>query len=66
MLSHAVDRFAAATFVDPMEGYVQRMLWALADDGVLPSEASDPFGPGLSALERSRVRGAVRELRESV
>jgi 4-hydroxy-tetrahydrodipicolinate synthase len=62
-LSAAVDRFAAVTFTAPMEGYVQRMLWALEADGVLPGEFRDPFGPVLTRQDRERVRRAVADLR---
>lgn len=62
-LSRALDAFAAATFVEPMEGYVQRMLWALAADGVLSGDPSDPFGPALARDARARVGRAVRALR---
>jgi 4-hydroxy-tetrahydrodipicolinate synthase len=56
-LTTAVDRFAAATFRAPMEGYIRRMLWALADTGVIPEEATyDPDGPTLAAWEREDVR----------
>jgi 4-hydroxy-tetrahydrodipicolinate synthase len=63
--SAAIDAFAQATFVAPMEGYVQRMLWALEADGVLPREAFDPLDPPLPARdrERERVFAAVRALR---
>jgi len=62
-LSEALDRFAAATFLPPLEGYVQRMLWALEVDGVVPPGATDPFAPPLAAGERHRVEQAVRALR---
>jgi 4-hydroxy-tetrahydrodipicolinate synthase len=63
-LSGVCDRFAAATFIPPMEGYVRRMLWALAADGVIPEDAcDDPWGPALGAAEREAVRSAVREAR---
>ncbi|MBI4503495.1 MAG: dihydrodipicolinate synthase family protein, partial [Gemmatimonadetes bacterium] len=39
--SGRVDRFAEETFRSPMEGYVQRMLWALEADGVLERGAYD-------------------------
>ena len=58
-----VDRFGAATFAPPMEGYVQRMLWALEADGVLEAGARDPFAPRMPATERDRVVQAVRALR---
>jgi 4-hydroxy-tetrahydrodipicolinate synthase len=63
-LSGVCDRFASATFVPPMEGYVRRMLWALAADGVIPEDAcDDPWGPTLPSAERDVVRCAVREAR---
>jgi 4-hydroxy-tetrahydrodipicolinate synthase len=47
-----------------MEGYIRRMLWALAADGVIPDDAcDDPWGPALPATERETVRHAVREAR---
>lgn len=65
-LSGVCDRFAEATFHDPMEGYVQRMLWALAADGVLPPDACvDPWAPPLAATERDRVKKAVHAARAS-
>ncbi len=60
--SHQLDVFAAATFVPPMEGYVQRMLWALTADGVIPP-ALDRHAPPLPAAEHDRVRAAVQRLR---
>lgn len=62
-LTSVVDEFARATFRAPMEGYVQRMLWALEADGVFPREAFDPWCPGLASDERDRVFAAVRVLR---
>ena len=63
-LSTQLDAFAQTTFVAPMEGYVRRMLWALAADGVIPDDAcDDPWGPALPATERETVRRAVREAR---
>src|SRR5881628_1352043 len=51
-------------FVPPVEGYVRRMLWALAADGVIPDDAcDDPWGPSLPPAERDAVRHAVREAR---
>ncbi len=63
-LSGLCDLFAAATFGAPVEGYVRRMLWALAADGVIPDDAcDDPWGPSLPGAERDAVRRAVREAR---
>ena len=65
-LSGVLDRFAQATFTDPMEGYVRRMLWALAADGVLPEDAcDDPWGPTLDPAERATVIQAVRDARSA-
>jgi 4-hydroxy-tetrahydrodipicolinate synthase len=63
-LSAQLDEFSQATFVPPMEGYIRRILWALAADGVIPDDAcDDPWGPELPAAERDRVRRAVRDAR---
>lgn len=63
-LSAACDRLARATFHEPMEGYVRRMLWATAADGVIPGDAcDDPWGPPLAAAERDVVGRAVRDAR---
>src|SRR6266511_837893 len=63
-LTSLLDAFGATTFAAPVEGYVQRMLWALAADGVVPHDAcDDPWGPALPAGERDAVRAAVRAAR---
>lgn len=63
-LSAQLDAFAQATFTEPMEGYIRRMLWALAADGVIPEgSCNDPWGPALPESERETVRRAVREAR---
>jgi 4-hydroxy-tetrahydrodipicolinate synthase len=63
-LSRQLDAFAQATFVAPMEGYIRRMLWALAADGVIPDDTcDDPWGPALNPAERDVVRRAVRDAR---
>mgnify|MGYP003575640384 FL=1 len=63
-LSTQLDAFGEVTFIAPMEGYIRRMLWALAADGVLPDDAcDDPWGPSLPAAERDAVRRFVREAR---
>jgi len=57
-LAAACDRLGAAAFAEPVDGYVRRMLWLLAVDGVIPREAAhDPWGvpvpeEQLAALER--------------
>ena len=63
-LSSLIDAFGITTFTTPLEGYVRRMLWALAADGVLPADAcDDPWGPDLGVNERELVAGAVRQAR---
>ena len=64
-LSTQVDAFGAVTFTAPVEGYIRRMLWALAADGVIPDVAyDDPWGPALPQADRDAVRQAVRAVRE--
>ena len=59
-LSALCDRLAQATFIEPMEGYIRRMLWAAAADGALPREScDDPWGPALPESEREAVEQAV-------
>lgn len=62
-LTRACDTFASVTFTEPMEGYIQRMLWALAEDGVIAEDACyDPHGPPLAPGERARVVQAMKSL----
>lgn len=62
-LNRKVDRFAQVTFTRPMEGYIQRMLWALVAEGVVPAEATfDPWGPEINGEEIAAVMQAVREV----
>lgn len=64
-LSTQLDAFSQATFIPPIEGYIRRMLWALAAEGIIPDEAcDDPWGPPLPDAERETVRRAVREARK--
>ena len=63
-LSGVLDQFAVATFGQPVEGYVRRLLWALAADAVIPEDAcDDPWGPTLGRDERDAVRLAVQDAR---
>ena len=64
MLSEICDRFAQTTFIEPMEGYIRRMLWAAAAEGALPAYAcDDPWGPSLPDDERDAVERLVRDAR---
>ena len=59
-LSDLVDTLAEALFVAPMEGYIQRILCALAHLGVIPIEAAhDPWGPGLTTAEIEKIGRVV-------
>jgi 4-hydroxy-tetrahydrodipicolinate synthase len=61
----AVDRLAQETFVAPMEGYIQRMLWCLVHDGLLPRDsACDPWGPPLAEHEFHQLGEFLRGLPE--
>jgi 4-hydroxy-tetrahydrodipicolinate synthase len=63
-LSELCDRFAQTTFIQPMEGYIRRMLWAAAAEGAIPADAcDDPWGPLLPPEERDAVERAVRDAR---
>ncbi|HEY7634239.1 MAG TPA: dihydrodipicolinate synthase family protein [Gemmatimonadales bacterium] len=65
-LSELCDRFAQATFVEPMEGYIRRMLWAAAAEGAIPASAcDDPWGPPVPEAERLAVEQVVRDARAS-
>lgn len=53
---HRLDRFAATTFREPYDGYVQRMMWVAAAEGLIAHDvATDPYGPPLPPGERERV-----------
>jgi 4-hydroxy-tetrahydrodipicolinate synthase len=63
-LSALCDRLAQATFVQPMEGYIRRMLWAAAAEGAIPRDAcDDPWGPALPEGERELVEQVVADAR---
>jgi 4-hydroxy-tetrahydrodipicolinate synthase len=62
--SQRLDRFAAVTFDRPIEGYVQRMMWVAAQEGLIPAEAAhDPFGPPRPRDERGKVVAAFDAIR---
>ena len=64
VLSALCDRLAQATFIEPMEGYIRRMLWAAAAEGAIPREAcDDPWGPLLPEREREVVDQVIADAR---
>jgi 4-hydroxy-tetrahydrodipicolinate synthase len=63
-LSALCDRLAQVTFIEPMEGYIRRMLWAAAAEGAIPRDAcDDPWGPSLPEREREMVEQVVVDAR---
>ncbi|SDL97672.1 dihydrodipicolinate synthase family protein [Streptomyces wuyuanensis] len=61
--SARLDAFAEVTFLDPIEGYVQRMLWAAVWEGAVPEAAAhDPYGPDLPDAERRAVVDCLERL----
>lgn len=55
-----LDRLAANTFTEPMEGYVQRMLWLAAAEGRIPaSHACDFYGPELDEDPAALLEHAI-------
>lgn len=61
--SRRLDTLASATFREPYEGYVQRMLWiAEAEKRIPTTHAGDAHGPELDPAERSDVLAAWRTL----
>lgn len=62
-LSTEVDRLGAVTFREPMEGYIRRMLWVLAVDGVIAREAAfDPWGPEVPDFQLDEVEKVVADM----
>ena len=66
-LSDLVDRLAEVLFINPMEGYIGRILYALARLGVIPADAAnDPWGPSLSAIELDNINTVLNMLHVQV
>jgi 4-hydroxy-tetrahydrodipicolinate synthase len=62
-LNGPIDDLAQHTFVAPMEGYIQRMLWCLVHAGVLPAAAAhDPWGPHLGPAEFDQIGACLARL----
>jgi 4-hydroxy-tetrahydrodipicolinate synthase len=65
-LSDAIDSLAEVLFVQPMEGYIGRILYALAKLEVIPIDAAhDPWGPTLSARELRNIDFVLNTLAAS-
>jgi 4-hydroxy-tetrahydrodipicolinate synthase len=66
-LSDLIDRLAEVLFIDPMEGYIGRILYALARLGVISADAAhDPWGPALTALEFDNINTLLNTLNVQV
>ena len=66
-LSDLIDRLAEVLFIDPMEGYIGRVLYALAKLGVIPADAAnDPWGPALTAPELDNIDTLLNTLNVQV
>jgi 4-hydroxy-tetrahydrodipicolinate synthase len=65
-LCSRVDDLAQHTFIAPMEGYIQRMLWCLVHERVIPPEAAhDPWGPNLDPAEFDRLGACVARVNQA-
>jgi 4-hydroxy-tetrahydrodipicolinate synthase len=63
-LSDAVDKLAEVLFVQPMEGYIGRILFALSKLGIIPEDAVyDPWGPWLNPNELESIARVVSSLK---
>jgi 4-hydroxy-tetrahydrodipicolinate synthase len=65
-LSDAVDELAEILFATPMEGYIGRILYALARLGIIPEEAAyDPWGPSLNRSEIEKIETVLNTVTAS-
>ena len=65
-VSQRIDDLAQNTFLTPMEGYIQRMLWCLVHQRVIPVEAAhDPWGPQLDPAEFDRIGACVARVMQA-
>ena len=62
-LSDLADQLAEVLFIDPMEGYIGRILCALSQLGVIPADAAnDPWGPPLTQHEIANITNVLNSL----
>lgn len=58
-----VDKLAECTFIQPMEGYIQKLLYILAKKGIISKDSTyDPYGPGLMDSEKRAIDKVIEEL----
>jgi 4-hydroxy-tetrahydrodipicolinate synthase len=66
-LSDLVDQLAEVLFIDPMDGYIGRILYALSQLGVIPADAAnDPWGPPLTKHEIDNITNVLSSLNVQV
>lgn len=66
-LSDLVDQLAEVLFIDPMEGYIGRILFALSQLGVIPADAAnDPWGAPLTQHEIDNITNVLNSLNVQV
>lgn len=66
-LSSLADQLAEVLFIQPMEGYIGRILYALSKLGVIPVEAAnDPWGPPLTSREIENIANVLNVLNVQV
>lgn len=66
-VSGMVDQLAEVLFVQPMEGYIGRILYALSKLGVIPIEAAnDPWGPAVKPHEIENITNVLNALNQQV
>ena len=66
-LSSLVDQLAEVLFIQPMEGYIGRILYALSKLGVIPvAAANDPWGPPLTPREIENITNVLNALNVQV
>jgi len=66
-LSDLIDRLAEVLFIEPMEGYIGRILYALARLGVITADAAnDPWGPALTAPELDNINTLLNTVNAQV
>ena len=66
-LSDIVDQLAEVLFIQPMEGYIGRILFALSKLGVIPIEAAnDPWGPALTPHDIENITNVLNALNVQV
>lgn len=66
-LSDLVDQLAEVLFIEPMEGYIGRILFALSKLGVITDDAAnDPWGPELTRHELENITNVLNSLNVQV